>query len=257
MASAKYHIIANWKLFPGSLEEAKQYFSKNRKVSVRLKNVKLVICPPAVFLLPLSRLLTNARGCPELGAQDVSFNSFGPHTGEISSKMILDVGASYVIVGHSERRIYDSNLAVSKKAATAANEGLKVIVCVGENKRDDQGDYLSFLKTQIEESLAGFPIKHLDDLFVAYEPVWAIGRDDDPVSVQNLLEMSIYVKKILNDVFGGGGAAQIKILYGGAVNENNAGVILSLGGFAGLLVGHNSLNFDNFKSMLSVVDFTK
>ena len=169
----------------------------------------------------------------------------------------MDVGASYAIVGHSERRIWDNNTVISKKAVAAANEGLKVIVCVGENKRDDQGDYLSFLKTQIEESLAGFPVKRLDELFVAYEPVWAIGRDDDPLSIQSLLEMSIYVKKILNDIFGASDSARIKILYGGAVNENNAGAILSLGGFSGVLVGHNSLNFDNFKSMLSVVDFTK
>ena len=158
-------IIANWKMNPNSLNEAKKIFNKIKIVAEKLKKVETVICPPFTYL---SALRTT-------GAQDVFYEDKGAYTGEISVKMLKNLGVKYVIIGHSERReIGETDKIINKKIKTTLETGLKVVFCIGEKARDKDGQYLNFVKNQINKGLKDIPRKLFNNLIIAYEPVWAI-----------------------------------------------------------------------------------
>jgi len=247
-------IIGNWKMAPKSLVEAKAIFQENKKVANKMLNVQTVMCVPYIYLSELKKIATGQR-C-SLGAQDVSFEKEEAHTGEISASQLKGVGVQYVIVGHSERRAAgESNEVVSKKVLVAINSGLTVVLCVGEKKRDENGECTKYVKTQLLESLAGVTKKNMENLIVAYEPVWAIGENAErEANPEDVLEMSIFIRKVLADAFDKKISENLPVLYGGSTNQKNAEGFFTEGKVNGLLVGRASLKPAIFTKIINIAN---
>ncbi|HCB35202.1 MAG TPA: triose-phosphate isomerase [Candidatus Taylorbacteria bacterium] len=245
-------IVANWKMNPGSVSEARALFGKTKRAGGRLEKVETVICPPFPYLGMFARTGT-ARVF--LGAQDVFWANSARATGEVSPEMLKHLGVIYCIIGHSERRaLGETDDSVSKKLRAVLAERLIPIVCVGEKERDTDGRYFETLKSQILASFSGVTGAQLRGVCVAYEPLWAIGKSaKDAMEPRGIHEMAIFIHKVLFDQFGEG-AERPRILYGGSVEEKNAGSILVEGGVSGLLVGHASLDGEGFAKMLRVAN---
>jgi triosephosphate isomerase len=249
---SKKLIIGNWKMNPATLEEAKKIVRKIRLVAGRLEHTEVVVCPPFVFIpAAISRRDPNTL---KIGAQMVSFNESGPHTGEVSAGMLHDLGVEYVIVGHSEARA-DGNTdeIVAKRVKAVVELGMYAVLCVGEKVHDEGGAYLDMLKDQIKNSLAGVPSNLAKNVVLAYEPVWAIGAKEAMSSAQ-IYEASLFVRKVFSDIFSQNQAMKTLVLYGGSVNLRNANEIISIGKVDGLLVGRESVNVPGFAELLKAVD---
>ncbi len=246
MKKNKKLIVSNWKMNPATLDEAKELCKKVSKVAGRLKNIESVICPPFVYLSSLGGKKSN------LGAQDVFWRNAGSFTGEVSPEMLRDLGVTYCIIGHSERRtIGESDEVISKKVLAGLREGLKVILCIGEKERDVAGEYFEFLKTQLKQSLLGVERKYLSDLTIAYEPLWSIGKSfADAMKPVDIRETSIFIKKVLSDIYDQKVSSSVRIIYGGSVETENISSILGEGEVEGVLVGHKSLEADEFIELL-------
>ena len=246
-------IVANWKMNPESLEEAKRIFNFTKKTVSLIKNTDVVICPPFLFLYPLSnsKLPKNLF----LGAQDISNEVKGAFTGEVSAEMVKNSRASYSIVGHSERRAMgETNKIINKKLQVAFNSALTPILCIGEKERDKEGTYLEFIKNQVKECLSGLQKKYLVGLLLAYEPVWAIGKSyREAMSPTDVHEMVLFIKKVVGELFGKDIAGSLRILYGASVEPENTALLFEHGNIDGLLVGHASLT-SQFGEILKAVD---
>jgi triosephosphate isomerase len=257
-------IVANWKMNPNSLKEAKQIFREVKKMASRMSRVETIICPPFIFISNLKSPRSRqgeAEGGQisnlKLGAQDVFWAEKGAFTGEISAAMLKNLRVKYVIIGHSERReMGETDEIIKKKIKTGLKSGLKVIFCIGEKKRDSEGGYLNFIKDQIKEGLRGIPRKLFANLIIAYEPVWAISsrqssRADNPESV---FRTAIFIRRTLLPIVGDRLARRIPILYGGSIELKNAERFLREGGVQGLLVGSQSLIPKNFNEILKIAN---
>ena len=253
MAFKHFLIVANWKTEPQSCSEAQRLFRKTKYAAMRRRRVTTVVCPPSVYL---SRFSCNRAHRFWLGAQDVSWESGGAHTGEVSPAMLFNCGVSFVIVGHSERRARgESDETVARKIKAALGAGLRPILCVGESARDPEGHYIRHLREEIKGSLTGVSRKDIGRIVIAYEPIWAIGASakyaDTPEATQ---EIVILIKRVLADLFGKGSVMKVPVLYGGSVDDLNAGDFLEKGGVSGLLVGRASLHAKIFGAILKKAD---
>jgi triosephosphate isomerase (TIM) len=252
--SKRILVVGNWKMNPATLDEAKVIARKTRQGAQELDSTDVVMCPPSVFI---SAVMASSVSSPRvyLGVQSVSpYTEEGPHTGEVGVHMLRDLNVEYVITGHSEERsrgITDED--VSKSVSAVVHEGMTAIVCVGERERDDSGTYLETLRQQIQNSLAGVETKYVKNIIIAYEPIWTIGATE-AMNPEQVYEMGIFIKKICADIFGPDIALKIKVLYGGAVNAENAAAIISAGKVDGLLVGRESVHVEGFVELLKVVD---
>ena len=250
-------VVANWKMAPETLEEAKKVWNSARNSAKGFKNTDIVICPPFPFLYPLSKL--NYPKNVFFGVQNIGSEIKGPFTGEVSATMVKSAGAKFAIIGHSERRTMgESNEIVRKKLQIAFDEGLTPILCVGEKERDKDGNHLAFIKNQIKECLNGLQKKNLVGIIIAYEPIWAIGKSyKEAMTPTDIHETTLYIKKIVSELCGKDIAAGAKILYGGSVEPENAGLIMEYGNVDGFLVGHASLLAEDFASILKAADMKK
>lgn len=245
-------IVGNWKMNPVTLDDALRLFRSIKRVTFKLTSTHVVICPPFLYINPLVKLKTGST--ISIGAQDVYFEEQGSFTGEISPLMLEDMGVNHVIVGHSEMRaLGDTDEIVSKKIQVLLDVGIHPIVCVGEKERDVHGEYLEVLKTQIKNSLNKIQKKYIRQLVMAYEPLWAIGAKE-AMNPETVHEMSLFVKKVLSDMYGHDEALATPVLYGGSVNFRNAGDIIEKGNVDGLLVGRESVNRQGFSDLLRTVD---
>lgn len=245
-------IVGNWKMNPTSLDEARRIYRSAKLAAGKLTKTSVVLCPPFVYLHTMLKSLGESDVM--VGAQDAFFEERGSFTGEISPVMLKDLGVTHVIVGHSEKRSKeDTDELIAKKIQLILELDMHAILCVGEKERDAQGTYLEGLKAQIKNSLNKVPKKNISKLIVAYEPLWAIGAKEamNPADVH---EMSLFVKKVLADIYGHDEALSTPVLYGGAVNFRNAGDIIVQGKVDGLLVGRESVNSPGFTELLKVVD---
>jgi len=251
MKNNKILVVANWKMNPETAEKAAEIFQETNKAVKNLKNTKVVVCPPFVYLSELEKI-NNSKVI--LGAQDMFWEKTGSFTGEISSVMLK--GESYVILGHSERReLGETDEMVAKKVVSACQSGLKPILCIGEKERDAHGEYLHFLHNQIVSSLAKLSQKYLSNLVIAYEPVWAIGKGEGgAMKPADIHETSIFIKKVLTGIYNQKDATTVPIIYGGSVNYKNAKEMITLGEVQGLLVGRESLSSKKFGELLKNVD---
>ena len=245
-------VIGNWKMNPTTLDEARRIFRSIKSVSEKLKSTSVMLCPPFVYLPAL--LNTRGESSISIGAQDVDFQEQGSFTGRISPLMLKDLGVSRVIIGHSERRAQgDTDEIVSNKMKSSIEAGLLPVLCIGEKERDTSGVYLDFLKNQIKSSLKGVHKKDIVKVTVAYEPLWAIGAKE-PMNPDMIYEMSLFIKKVLSDIYGHHEAISTTVLYGGAVNFRNAVDIIVKGKVDGLLVGRESVNTEGFNQLLKTID---
>ncbi len=246
-------IVANWKMNPRTLSEARAIFHSVKRTARGLSRVQTIICPPFIFLDSLASKKTNAYA---LGAQDAFWENTsaggGAYTGEISPAQLSALGVSYVILGHSERRaLGETDEMIQKKLKAAIEYRLTVILCIGEKERDARGEYLMFLKDELKKSIGKISTQDFRRLIVAYEPIWAVGakakKADTP---EALLETVIFIRKVLNDIYGAPVAFQVPILYGGSVHMHNARAFMADGGVSGLLVGRASLDPKEFSEIL-------
>lgn len=238
---------------PLSIKEAERLVKEIKSVAATAKKSEIVICPPVIFLSDLVRSLKGNKKI-SLGVQNAYCDPLGSHTGEISAKMASSAGAKFAILGHSERRkMGESNSLISQKALSSLKAGLTPIICVGEKERDDSMFYLSAVKTQIEEVFVGIPKSALPKIVIAYEPVWAIGKDAiREATPAEFLEMSIFIRKALSNLYDAKSGKACKILYGGSVNPENAKAFLFEGEADGLLIGRDSLNSKKFSKIINI-----
>ncbi len=245
-------IIGNWKMNPGSSKEAEKLLAAVSKNIPKLKNTEIVVCPPFVYLEKLKKISKKVS----LGAQDAFYGDTGAFTGEVSAEMLAMLGVKYVIVGHSERRsIGEGNELINKKIKGVLSAGLTPVLCVGETMRDENHEYFNFVKNQLGECLNGVSKDLVGKVIIAYEPVWAISttanrKDATP---HDSLEMVIFIKKVLADKFGKY-TTRTRVIYGGSVNERDAGEFISKGGVDGLLPGKASLDPKKFSEIISICE---
>lgn len=251
-------LVANWKMNPESVREARELVAPLRRAAAKMQQVEVVVCPPAIFLPALAGANLKAKKGKGImfAGQDAFWEVVGPYTGAISPAMIKKAGASYVLLGHSERRSAgDTNEIINRKLKAALGAGLMVILCVGEEERIPDGSHLKVIETQLMVALQGVPKKALARMLVAYEPVWAIGAAatgvDTPAA---FLEQAIFIRKVVSGLFGYKPAMALPILYGGSVSPENAAGFLSEGKANGLLVGRASLRADHFINIMHTAE---
>jgi triosephosphate isomerase (TIM) len=235
-------IAGNWKMNT-TVAEALDLARKLRAGLEAVGSVERVLCPPFVSLASLSEELSGSAIA--LGAQDLFWEEKGAYTGEVSPGMLKPL-CQFVIIGHSERRQYfgETNETVNKKIKAALKVGLRPIVCVGENlSQREAGETNSFIAQQVREGLAGFP--SLDNIVVAYEPIWAIGTGRAATSAMAQETVGM-IRGVLAEVFGESQAAATRIQYGGSVTAANAEELFSQPDIDGGLVGGASLKADEF-----------
>ncbi len=247
-------MVANWKMNPQTLKDAEKIFTEIAKASKQVKNASVVVCAPFVFLSDLKKKKKGTK--ISLGAQNTSSEPSGAYTGEVSVGMLADMGVEYVILGHSERRAGGSpNDSINKKVLITLKNKLTPILCVGETLRSEGESYLLFVKKQLTECLLGVPKTQMKKIVIAYEPVWAVGKDAArEATVEEFTEMRIFIKKVLADLFDAKTAHDVQVLYGGSVHPDNAWAFLALGSADGFLVGRDSLNPKKFATIITSAD---
>ncbi|HQQ93328.1 MAG TPA: triose-phosphate isomerase [Bacteroidia bacterium] len=211
-----------------------------------------LLFPPFPFLTEVCALIQEANNF-KAGAQNCSAQARGAYTGEVSADMIRSCGASYVIVGHSERRQYfnEQPKELRGKIQQALASGLKVIFCFGEQLSDRRaGNHFQLVKTQITDVLSGFTPEQLTNLVLAYEPVWAIGTGET-ASPEQAQSMHAHVRKVLSDLYSTNLSDNTNILYGGSCNAQNAKELFSCPDVDGGLIGGASLKADEFCKIMA------
>ena len=242
----KYFISANWKM-NGSKEFTRTFFAAmNEDID---EEVKIIICPADCYL---NEVDTMAPNNVIRGAQNISFNSDGAYTGEVSSSMLKDLNVEYVIIGHSERREYhaETNEIIRKKFNSAVSNNLKPILCVGESLDQRQKEEtFNHLENQIisvinKEVLSNHPF------IIAYEPIWAIGTGETATpEIAN--EVHIFIQETL-DKIDSIQSKKIAIIYGGSVNSNNAYDLFKMSHINGALIGGSSLDANEFNKIYNI-----
>jgi len=250
MKKVKKLVIGNWKMNPENQEDAKKIGREVKRGVLNIKKTNVVVCPPFIYLTLLSNL---PKGSLFLGAQNTNSEDRGSFTGEVSPTQLYDSGVRFIIIGHSERRkMGENDELINRKVRAVVGGGMTAIVCIGESNRDDGGEYYSFIKHQILSALKDVPKKLLGQVVIAYEPIWAIGAKES-MSPSDLLETSIYIRKVLKDAFAIAGDS-IQIIYGGSVDRTNADRLVKEGNVNGLLVGRESLKPKDFLEIIKLVD---
>lgn len=228
------YIAANWKMNNDFSDIAPfvKYIKKNAK-----QEKNLIVCVPSTMIKTFA---DTAKKLVATGAENCYFAEKGAYTGEISANMVKSAGASYVIIGHSERRqiFGEDNAMLNKKLVAALKAGLKVIFCIGETL-EERSKYKSVLKKEIVEGFAG--ITDFSNIVIAYEPVWAIGTGV-VATTADIVKVHKYIKTLVKDTFG----ADVAVLYGGSVKPSNSKEILALDEVDGVLIGGASLKAEDY-----------
>lgn len=244
-------VIGNWKMNPATLEKAETLFNDVKKaLGNKNTQTEVVIAPSHVHIAPLQRLAKKTS--LSFGAQNASHEEVGAHTGDISLSQLKSIGVTHVIVGHSERRaLGETDELVRIKTEAVLKNRLTAVVCVGEKVRDTQGDYFSFVESQIKSLVVNLKKNQLAQLVIAYEPIWAIGTSlhATPEDVQ---EMKLFIQKALTHFFDRNVVSKVRIIYGGSVTKDNAKELLEGGHADGFLVGGSSLKASEFAGIVEI-----
>jgi triosephosphate isomerase len=213
--------------------------------------VEVVLCPPFTALATVAQLITGTE--IGLGAQDLFWAEEGAYTGEISPVMLKELGCTYVIIGHSERRQYfgETDESVNKKAQAALEHGLKPIICVGESlEQREAGETDAFVSGQVKKALAGLAPASIPQVVIAYEPIWAIGTGRSSSS-DDANQVIALIRQTIADQFTSELANQVRIQYGGSVKPENITEYMAQPEIDGALVGGASLKAESFYGILS------
>ncbi len=222
------------------------------KKALNKNNADIMIAPSFTSLYAVAEVLKGSDII--LSAQDCHFEEKGAFTSQVSPSQVLDTGATYVIIGHSERRSLfgDTNEILNKKVKAALARGLKVVYCVGETliERETEKTY-AVIQDQIEDGLKGFTAEDLKDLVIAYEPVWAIGTGKTATPEQ-AQEVHKEIRTLLSQKYSEDFASKVRILYGGSVKADNVDFIMAQPDVDGVLVGGQSLEAEKF---IRIIDY--
>ncbi len=249
MNARKPLIAGNWKLNK-TIKEAIELVTLLKRKLTDLQGVDVVVCPPYTALSDVSELLIESD--IRLGAQDLYWEEKGAFTGEVSASLIKDAGASYVIIGHSERRqfFHETNDTVNKKTKAALKNGLIPIVCVGESLAEREANKtFSIIENQLKGAFVNFSTEEIEKIVIAYEPVWAIGTGKVATPDQ-AEEVHAFIRKEMAKAFGQEVAAALRILYGGSVKSDNIANLMSQADIDGALVGGASLDANGFADIV-------
>ncbi len=237
MTNKYIYFVANWKMFGdlrtlNSLDKVIK-FSKNNKKN----KFKIIYCPPNTLIRSLSKRFKKTK--LEVGAQNCHYSyEYGAYTGQVNSSMLKNVGAKYIILGHSENRLLgETNRLINLKIKSAIKTGLKIIFCIGETLKEKKTNKTNqILKSQIEKGLK--LIKKKSQIIIAYEPVWSIGTGIIPKE-KELIKTILFIKSRFKKNYP-------KILYGGSVNGDNVDKLKKIPNIDGFLIGGASQNSKKF-----------
>ena len=245
-------LAANWKMYK-TAAEAKAFAGQllaNLKEEALQEQVDIVVCPPFTALSAFAGAVQDSAVMT--GAQNLYPKEEGAFTGEISPPMLIAEGASFAVVGHSERRqiMGEQDALLNEKMKAALAFGLKPILCIGETLEQRQrGETAAFCRSQLEAALAGIGQDVCDVLVIAYEPIWAIGTGVN-ASADDAQETIGGLRQWLQATYGDDGAAKVRIQYGGSVKPENIGGYLAMPDIDGALIGRASLDAASFWAML-------
>ena len=245
----KLIIAGNWKMNK-TVAEALDLVQGIKRECKGIKEVDIVVCPPFTALGEVSKAIIDSN--LRLGAQNMSEQNFGAHTGEICAGMLKEFSVRYVIVGHSERRQYqrETDELVNKKVHAAHAASLKPILCVGETLAErESGAMEKVLQAHVRGGLAGLTKQQAEETVIAYEPVWAIGTGLTATS-QQAQEAHAYIRGLVAKLFEDASARKVRIQYGGSVKSSNARELMSQPDVDGALVGGASLEDRSFADII-------
>ena len=238
-------IAGNWKMNK-TIPEAIELANGLKRELYKVDDVEIIICPPFTALDEVSEIVYESN--IELGAQNMHWENSGAFTGEVSGPMIKDLNCRYVILGHSERRQYfhESNEVVNKKIMAALTIGLVPIVCVGETLEErEKGKTFQVLTDHVTNSLKGLTADQMKNIYIAYEPVWAIGTGKTATPEQ-AQEAHQFIRGLIKKNHSAECAEEIIILYGGSVKPGNTKELVTQKDIDGALVGGASLKAKSF-----------
>jgi len=245
----KLIIAGNWKLHNTNQKAIEFVTLLKRKVS-EITDVDIVVCPVATALSDVKDILNESN--IGLGAQNVYWEDSGAFTGEVSASLLKDIGVQYVIVGHSERRQFfsETDETVNKKTKAVLKHGLTPIVCVGEVLEEREANKtFDVIQKQCEGGFAGLTADQMENIIIAYEPVWAIGTGKTATPDQ-AQEVHKFIRDLLTKLYDERIAQTIRIQYGGSVKPENSFELMSQPDIDGALVGGASLKVDSFSDII-------
>lgn len=248
-------VMGNWKL-NGSTRMVKELIENLRNELNSVTGCDVAIAPPALYLAQAQQALAGSKIA--LGAQDVDVNLSGAFTGDTSAEMLKDIGAKYIIIGHSERRTYhqESDQYIARKFAVLKSQGLIPVLCIGESEEENStGKTEQVCARQIDAVLNSLGAGAFENSVIAYEPIWAIGTGKSATPAQ-----AQAVHKFIRDHIAKQDRAiaeQVIIQYGGSVNANNAAELFSQPDIDGALVGGASLKADAFAAIVNAAAAAK
>lgn len=243
-------IVGNWKMHLNSSQASLLLHRLQERIKIH-RDVEVVLAPSMLVLQPLSMQIDRRKF--RLAAQDAYHKDEGAYTGEVSYTMLQDL-VHYVIVGHSERRLYFNETLeiVRDKVSAAVRNDITPILCVGETKDERlAGETRQVLHDQIVSALSNLTADEVENMVIAYEPIWAIstfgGELAKPADVEKAMK---YIRKQVADLYGQKAADRVRVLYGGSVDDQIAGGYLELDDCDGALVGGASLNYHKFSGIV-------
>jgi triosephosphate isomerase len=243
-------LVANWKMNK-TVSESLDYVNRLKAFVAGMSDRRVVIAPPFTALSALREALKESS--IGLAAQNLSENRDGACTGEVSAKMLADAGCTYVIVGHSERRILfgESNDIIHAKIGMALEFGLQPIFCIGETLQErEAGKTFDVIERQIKEGLNHISTYDMQRMLIAYEPVWAIGTGKTATPEQ-AGETHAFIRHLIERHYGKEPAGWLPIIYGGSVRPENIGKLMAQADINGALVGGASLDVDTFGKIVA------
>ena len=242
-------IAGNWKLNK-TISEAVEFTTALKALVTDVNGVEIIIAPPFTALAAVSKAIADSNIC--LSAQDVYSEDSGAFTGEVSAPMLKDVGCDYVIIGHSERRQYFSemNESINQKVKAALAHALKPIICVGEQLEErEAGRTEAVIEDHVSGGIAGLSAAELSSCVIAYEPVWAIGTGKTATPAQ-AQEVHNFIRGLLTTTYSAEVASELCIQYGGSVKPENAAELMGQPDVDGALVGGASLEAESFAQIV-------
>lgn len=251
----KLFAVGNWKMYK-TAREATDYIEDLIPL-VADSQVNIYLSVPYTSIAPASAYAKETNIV--IGAQNMNDAREGAFTGEIAGLMLKEAGASFVLLGHSERRriFNEDNDFIHKKVVRALQDDIKPILCIGESVEERaSGDTEAVLEEQILSALDGIPEKEAEGLILAYEPVWAIGTGKTPTP-KEIQSIHTFCRKVLGDLFGKKRGGSIPILYGGSVKPDNVAQITGEKDVDGVLVGGASLNAETFAQIIKHTEGSK
>lgn len=240
-------IVANWKMNPLTVDAARQLIlSVEHRMHTVSNTTEVVVCPPSIYLAPFSHHVN----LTSLGVQNISWEDKGAFTGEISAAQVKQWDIDYVILGHSERRLYagENDADVNKKIVAALNHKMHPVVCLGGEPGAKKIGMKRLVSKQFGAAVKGLDKLDIFKIIFAYEPIWAIStmKNSEPASGEHALELVEHIRELLAKKIGKDQAKNAKVLYGGTVNKENVHEFARYPEISGALVGGASLQSENF-----------